>query len=232
MKRIASLVSLLLLAVWLAPASARAGTELKTPEQQYSYSFGRQLGQDIKRIPGGIDTDALLLGIKDQLQDHKPRITAEQEGLARADFQKKVQKEKERLRDLLSERNMKEGRAFLATNKKKKGVTATASGLQYEVLKKGSGPRPGKDSTVEVHYRGTLLNGTEFDSSYKRGQTVTFPLSKVIPGWVEGLQLMPAGSKYRFYIPSSLAYGKTGAPPKIEPGSTLTFEVELIKVVK
>jgi hypothetical protein len=123
------------------------------------------------------------------------------------------------------------GAAFLADNAKKPGVTVTASGLQYEVLQKGTGASPKAADTVEVHYRGTLLDGTEFDSSYKRGETIEFPLNRVIPGWTEGVQLMQEGAKYRFAIPSNLAYGERGTPGgPIPPNATLIFEVELIAV--
>lgn len=125
---------------------------------------------------------------------------------------------------------MQEGKAFLTKNKKKKGVTTTASGLQYEVIAMGDGPKPRATDTVEVHYRGTLLDGTEFDSSYRRGQTATFPLNGVIRGWTEGVQLMPVGSKFRFFIPPELAYGARGAGTAIGPNATLIFEVELLDI--
>ncbi len=222
----------LLLAGWLFSAPARAESDLKTLDQRFSYALGLQVGVDIQRMPGHVDAKAVLMGIQDQLKGRKPRLTPTEINLAKADFQKKVQKEKTRIRGVLDQKNRKAGRAFLAKNKKKKGVKVTASGLQYQVLKRGNGPRPSKTSVVEVNYRGTLLDGTEFDSSYKRGKPVSFPLSRVIPGWTEGLQLMPVGSKYRFFIPSSLAYGKRGAPPKIEPGRSLIFDVELLRIIK
>jgi FKBP-type peptidyl-prolyl cis-trans isomerase len=127
-------------------------------------------------------------------------------------------------------KSKKEGEDFLAANKSKEGVKTTASGLQYKVLKEGKGPKPKSTDTVKVHYRGTLLDGTEFDSSYKRGEPVEFPLDQVIKGWTEGLQLMPAGSKYQFWIPANLAYGEPGNRG-IPPNSTLIFEVELLEIV-
>ena len=127
-------------------------------------------------------------------------------------------------------RNIVKGKEYLAENGKRKEVKTTASGLQYEVLKEGTGASPKATSTVEVHYKGTLIDGTEFDSSYKRGQTISFPLNRVIPGWTEGLQLMKEGGKGRLVIPSNLAYGAAGAPPVIGPNETLVFEIELIKV--
>jgi FKBP-type peptidyl-prolyl cis-trans isomerase FkpA len=131
---------------------------------------------------------------------------------------------------MLSDKNLQEGQQFLAENAKKPGVTTTASGLQYEVIKAGDGAMPGPTDKVTVHYKGSLLDGTVFDSSYGRGQTATFPLNRVIPGWTEGLQLMKAGSHYRFFIPSELAYGAYGAGARIGPNATLIFEVELISI--
>jgi FKBP-type peptidyl-prolyl cis-trans isomerase FklB len=127
-------------------------------------------------------------------------------------------------------RNIVKGKEYLAENGKRKEVKTTATGLQYEVLKEGTGASPKATSTVEVHYKGTLIDGTEFDSSYKRGQTISFPLNRVIPGWTEGLQLMKEGGKGRLVIPSNLAYGAAGAPPVIGPNETLVFEIELVKV--
>lgn len=131
---------------------------------------------------------------------------------------------------LMAETPAEKGKAFLEKNKKKEGVIVTSSDLQYEVLTEGKGKSPSATDTVEVHYKGTLLDGTEFDSSYKRGQSISFPLDGVIPGWTEGLQLMKEGAKYRFYIPSKLAYGSRGAGAVIGPDETLIFDVELIKV--
>ena len=131
-----------------------------------------------------------------------------------------------------AEKNKIEGDAFLAENKNKEGVKTTESGLQYEVITAGEGSKPKATDQVSVHYVGTLIDGTEFDSSHKRGQPATFFLNRVVKGWTEGLQLMPVGSKYRFYIPSELGYGERGAGPKIGPNATLTFEVELLEIVK
>ena len=125
---------------------------------------------------------------------------------------------------------MEAGKKFLEENAKKEGIKATASGLQYEVLREGAGPKPGATSTVEVHYEGRLINGKVFDSSYQRNETISFPLNRVIPGWTEGLQLMPTGAKYRLYIPSELGYGSRGAGADIPPNAALVFDVELIPI--
>jgi FKBP-type peptidyl-prolyl cis-trans isomerase FklB len=134
------------------------------------------------------------------------------------------------LAKMAGEKNQKEGEAFLAENKKKEGVITLPSGLQYKVIKAGSGNKPKATDTVTVHYQGTLVNGTEFDSSYRRGQPVSFPVNGVIPGWTEALQLMEAGAKWQIVIPSNLAYGDRGAGPQIGPNATLIFEIELISI--
>ncbi len=141
-----------------------------------------------------------------------------------------VKKEVQKEEMSVEEQNLNEGKAFLAENKKKAGVTTTSSGLQYEVLTQGNGPKPTASDSVKVHYEGTLINGTVFDSSYKRGQSISFPLNGVIRGWTEGVQLMNVGSKFRFYIPSDLAYGVRGAGRDIGPNSTLIFDVELLGI--
>jgi FKBP-type peptidyl-prolyl cis-trans isomerase len=134
--------------------------------------------------------------------------------------------------ETMAENNKAAGEAFLAENKKKEGVVTTASGLQYKILKEGAGEKPGPTSKVNVHYRGTTIDGKEFDSSYQRGKPISFPLNGVIKGWTEGVQLMPVGAKFQFFIPSELAYGKRGSPPSIGPDATLIFEVELLAIEK
>jgi FKBP-type peptidyl-prolyl cis-trans isomerase FklB len=131
---------------------------------------------------------------------------------------------------VVGEKNVKEGETFLAANKKKEGVVTLPSGLQYKILKTGDGPKPTKDQTVKCHYRGTLIDGTEFDSSYKRGEPTEFPVGQVIKGWTEALQLMPVGSKWQLFIPSDLAYGPNGAGQMIGPNVTLIFDIELISI--
>lgn len=170
-----------------------------------------------------VSPDVLAAGIKDAIAG-KPQLNPDQIKEVMTAFEKDMeQKQKEG-----GEKNKAEGAKFLEENKKKEGVKTTASGLQYKVLKEGNGAQPKKTDTVTVNYRGTLINGTEFDSSYKRGQPATFPINGVIPGWTEALQLMKVGSKYQLFIPSNLAYGERSVSPEIGANSTLIFEVELL----
>ncbi|HEY7002558.1 MAG TPA: FKBP-type peptidyl-prolyl cis-trans isomerase [Candidatus Udaeobacter sp.] len=198
-------------------------TQLKDQKDKVSYSIGLQIGFNLSRQKVDVLPDLLVAGIKDAIAG-KPQLTPEQIKEVMSTFEKDMeQKQKE-----LGEKNKAEGAKFLEENKKKEGVKTTASGLQYKVLKDGSGPQAKKTDTVTVNYRGTLISGTEFDSSYKRGQPATFPVSGVIPGWTEALQLMKVGSKYQLFIPSNLAYGERSVSPEIGANSTLIFEVELM----
>ncbi|MBF0261845.1 MAG: FKBP-type peptidyl-prolyl cis-trans isomerase [Magnetococcales bacterium] len=228
--------ALLFVGLTAAPVGAqeKSGADasgFKSSKERYSYAVGLQIGEQVKQITNALDMSAFMSGMKDTLDGKPPRLTPEQVEKAKAEFRDIVRKEVEQKQQSAASQNAKLGSDYLATNAKKKGVTTTASGLQYEVLKEASGPKPKATDQVKVHYHGTLLDGTVFDSSVARKEPVTFPLNRVIPGWTEGVQLMPAGSKYRFVIPSKLAYGAQGAPPKIEPESTLIFEVELLEIV-
>jgi FKBP-type peptidyl-prolyl cis-trans isomerase FklB len=197
--------------------------QLKDQKDKVSYSIGLQIGFNLGRQKIDISPEMLSAGIKDALAG-KPQLNPDQIKEVMSTFEKDMeQKQKE-----AGEKNKSEGTKFLDENKKKEGVKTTASGLQYKVLKEGNGAQPKKTDTVTVNYRGTLLNGTEFDSSYKRGQPATFPVSGVIPGWTEALQLMKVGSKYQLFIPSNLAYGERSVGPDIGANSTLVFEVELM----
>jgi len=180
--------------------------------------------------PGDIDNASLVRGIKDALAGAKPALSMDDAVAALKKLQDTVQKEEEAALQQAGEANQKAGDAFLAANKSKDGVVALPSGLQYKILTQGTGAKPAATDTVVCNYRGTLLDGTEFDSSYKRGQPATFPLNQVIKGWTEGVQLMSVGSKYQFYIPAALAYGARGAGADIGPNSTLIFDVELISI--
>lgn len=223
----------LLLAGWISIPVAQAGEDPpKTLKERFSYSLGLQIGNDISQMKDKLDSVSFMRGLQDHLDGKKPLLTPDEMAKVKEEFQKTMQEEMQQEAQAIATRNRTTGEAFLAKNKERKEVTTTASGLQYEVLTPGSGPKPKATDTVKVHYQGTLLDGTEFDSSYKRKEPVSFPLDRVIPGWTEGLQLMPTGAKYRFYIPADLAYGKRGAPPKIGSDATLKFEVELLEIVK
>jgi FKBP-type peptidyl-prolyl cis-trans isomerase FklB len=198
-------------------------TQLKDQKDKVSYSVGLQIGFNLSRQKVDINPDILAAGIKDALAG-KPQLNPDQMKEVMTTFEKDMeQKQKE-----AGDKNKTEGAKFLEENKKKEGVKTTASGLQYKVVKEGNGPQPKATDTVTVNYRGTLINGTEFDSSYKRGQPATFPVNGVIKGWTEALQLMKVGSKYQLFIPSSLAYGERAVSPDLSANSTLIFEVELL----
>ncbi|MBL4760532.1 MAG: FKBP-type peptidyl-prolyl cis-trans isomerase [Mariprofundaceae bacterium] len=208
------------------PKQAALDTELS----KVSYAIGLDVANSLKGLGGDIDRVAFVEAFNAQLDGSDTRLSAEEAGKAKQDFfQKRAVKQAEE-RKAAGAANKAKGEKFLAENAKKEGVTTTASGLQYEVLTMGDGAKPVAADKVKVHYRGTLLDGTEFDSSYKRGQPASFPLSNVIAGWTEGVQLMPVGSKFKFYIPSSLAYGDRGAGAMIAPNSALVFEVELLAI--
>ena len=218
---------------WLVIPTVQAGDgALETLKERFSYALGLQIGNDIEKMKENLDAEAFMRGIKDHLGDKKPQLTPGEVIQVKEAFQKRMQEEIQKKNQVIASENRTAGEAFLANNKKRKEVVTTASGLQYEVLTPGHGSKPEATSTVKVHYRGTFLDGTEFDSSYKRKKPVSFPLDRVIAGWTEGLQRMPVGAKYRFFIPSDLAYGKRGAPPKIGGNATLTFDVELLEIVK
>jgi FKBP-type peptidyl-prolyl cis-trans isomerase FkpA len=214
----------------LGTAGGAFAQELKTDKDKVSYMVGMDVGKGLASIKDEIDMAVVIQALQASVKGDKTALTQEEALKVRQEFMTKLQAKRAAEEKVKAEKNKSEGDKFLATNKGKKGVTTTTSGLQYEVVKAGTGPKPKDSDTVEVHYTGKLLDGTTFDSSVERGQTATFPLKGVIPGWTEGLQLMPVGSKYKFYIPSNLAYGENGPPP-IGPNAMLTFDVELIKIV-
>jgi FKBP-type peptidyl-prolyl cis-trans isomerase FklB len=218
--------AILLISLISIPFSAFAADKPKTSKEQISYTLGIQLGQNFKQDNIDLDIDQFTQALKDVLQGRPSKMTEQEMQQAMLALRKQKQQEMA----ALAEKNKKAGDAFLSKNRKAKGVKETASGLQYKVLKTGTGPKPTTSNTVTVNYRGTLIDGTEFDSSYKRGQPATFPVQGVIPGWQEALQLMPKGSKWMVYIPANLAYGPRAASPLIGPNSTLIFEVELLDV--
>ena len=204
--------------------------ELKSFAEKIRYVLGQEIGSSFKESPVEIDIDIFMQGMNDSMQGRKSLLDADETNQIKQEFSRQVQQSRQTQMSALSEKNRAEGAAFLAANKNKEGVVTTASGLQYKVLKKGDGPKPQNNDKVTVHYRGTLLDGTEFDSSYKRGKPATFQVNGVIRGWTEALQLMNVGSKYQLFIPSDLAYGTRGAGRKIGPNSTLIFDVELLGI--
>lgn len=216
------------------PPAAKTGTSaakpaplpLKTPKDKASYAIGMSMAKGMKAQNVDIDPAILARGLKDGLAG-KPQMTDEEAQAALTQLQTDVKKQQDEKAKVSADTNKKEGEAFLAANKAQAGVVTLPSGLQYKILKAGTGARPTTADTVVCQYKGTLLNGKEFDSSYKRGQPATFPVGQVIKGWTEALQLMPVGSKWQLWIPSDLAYGPRAAGPDIGPNSTLVFEVEL-----
>jgi len=207
---------------------AMSKSSLATPDDRLAYTLGYQMGKGLKDQGVTVSSSQMMAGIKDGNSGAKAQLTDTemQEVMSSAQADVMAKRQKKDSADALT--NRKAGEEFQAANKTKPGVKITASGLQYKVLKEGSGPHPTKSSVVTVHYRGTTITGDEFDSSYKRNEPATFPLNGVIPGWAEAVQLMTTGSKYEFVIPSELAYGEHGSPPAIGPNQTLVFEVELL----
>jgi FKBP-type peptidyl-prolyl cis-trans isomerase len=203
---------------------------LATDKEKASYALGLNIGRGLSKQPVDLDSAAVARGLKDGLSGTKPLLTEPEIAADLAQLQDQVKKASEAKMQELAAENQKAGAAFLAENKSKEGVVALPSGLQYKVLTAGTGPKPTAADTVVCQYRGTLLDGTEFDSSYKRGQPATFAVGRVIKGWTEALQLMPVGSKWQIFIPAELAYGERGAGNVIPPNATLVFEVELVSI--
>ena len=214
-----------------APAvEARGG--MKTEREQVSYVIGMQIGDSLKAAKDEVDLDTLFKAVRSTIDGKEPLIGQEEAMQVMQDFSMRMQAKQMAEMQEKAKRNAEEGDKFLAGNVKNEGVQATASGLQYQVLTPGEGARPSAGDTVRVHYRGTLLDGEVFDDSYARGEPVEFALAQVVPGWQEGLQLMPVGSKYKLWIPGKLGYGEQGTPGgPIGPNATLVFEVELLDIV-
>jgi FKBP-type peptidyl-prolyl cis-trans isomerase FklB len=199
--------------------------QLKDQKDKVSYSIGLNIGFNLSRQKVEVNPDVLAAGIRDAIAG-KPQLTTDQVKDVMAQFEKDMEQKQKQA----GEKNKTDGAKFLEDNKKKPGIKTTGSGLQYKVEKEGTGTPPKATDTVKVNYRGTLIDGTEFDSSYKRGQPVTFPVNGVIKGWTEALQLMKPGSKYQLFIPSTLAYGERSVSPELGPNATLIFDVELLEV--
>lgn len=215
---------------------AEAEQVLNSENAKLNYTVGHSFGQDVRQKIQPIlslfefDLEMFLRGFRDAFEDES-LLTEEQMHEVRTELDQEFRRKQQQLMSELAEKNKREGEAFLAANKKEQGVKTSNSGLQYKVLKAGKGRRPTIASRVRVHYRGTFVDGTEFDSSYKRGEPVEFAVSDVIKGWSEALQMMPAGSRWKLFIPAKLAYGEQGRPP-IGPNTTLVFEVELLEVLE
>lgn len=211
-------------------AAEPAPAALDTPEQRLSYGLAFSIGQRMSAEGLPLDAAAFSAGIADALAGAEPRLTPEQMQAEMQSYQEQAMAEQQAAQQALGAANLAASTAYLEQNAAKEGVTVTESGLQYEILEAGEGALPGPDDTVEVHYRGTLIDGTEFDSSYGRGEPVTFGVGQVIAGWTEALQLMPVGSKWQLTIPPELAYGAGGAGQVIGPNAALVFEVELLSI--
>lgn len=207
------------------PALVAAQT-LNTDKEKFSYTVGFQIGQSLKEDGLDIDVNALSQAIRDVMTGTAPRLSMEQMQAAVQAFQAQQMEE----REATARDNLRAGQAFLADNRSKSGVVETKSGLQYQVVEEGAGKQPGDTDTVVVNYRGALIDGTEFDSSYRRGEPATFPVNAVIPGWREVLPLMKVGAKWKVVIPPDLAYGERGAGPNIGPNETLVFDIELLGI--
>lgn len=226
--RLAASVAVLTLVLAGCDSSSSVSSDLKTPAQKASYGIGLSMGKNLSEEGmDDLDPQAVALGIEDALAKKDQRLSDDELMEAFSFLQERAQ---ERM-SALNDKTAKEGVAFLADNAKRDGVKATDSGLQYEVLSSAEGSKPKVSDVVKVHYTGTLIDGTVFDSSVERGEPVEFPVGGVIPGWVEGLQLMNVGEKFKFYIPSDLAYGAQSPTPEIPANSTLVFEVELLDIV-
>jgi FKBP-type peptidyl-prolyl cis-trans isomerase len=204
--------------------------ELKDQKDKVSYSLGLNLGTSWKQRGIEVDVDLVALGVKDALAGTNTLLAPKEVQEVLMAFQKELMAKQEERFKALGEKNKREGEAFLAENKKKEGVKTLPSGLQYKIITEGSGPIPKATDTVKTQYRGTLIDNTEFDSSYKRGQPATFAVGGVIKGWTEALQLMKVGSKWQLFVPANLAYGERGAGRDIGPNATLIFEIELLAI--
>jgi FKBP-type peptidyl-prolyl cis-trans isomerases 1 len=220
----------LVLSIFSSMVIAQKKGTPKTKKEKISYSIGVNIGKNMKTQGIDLDQGLLTQGIKDGLNSSKTAMSDKDMEATMTAFQQEMMGKMQAKQKVNGEKNAKEGEAFLAANKKKEGVVTLPSGLQYKILKSGDGPKPTKEQTVKCHYRGTLIDGTEFDSSYKRGEPTEFPVGQVVKGWTEALQLMPVGSKWQLFIPSDLAYGPNGAGQMIGPNATLIFDIELISI--
>lgn len=226
------LTALITLGLLACQSNTQDNVKMKNQTDSVSYAIGLDIGKNLKNQNIEVTPEVLAQGIKDIMDSNKTLLTETQAQEVLMAFQKQLMAKHEEMMKGQGDKNKLAGEEFLAANKAKEGVVTLPSGLQYKVIKMGTGKKPKATDNVTVHYRGTLIDGTEFDSSIGRGEPATFQLDQVIKGWTEGVQLMPVGSKFEFYIPSDLGYGERGAGQIIQPNSTLIFEVELISINK
>ncbi|VAW92138.1 FKBP-type peptidyl-prolyl cis-trans isomerase FklB [hydrothermal vent metagenome] len=218
-------------ALVIATTGQALAADVKSTKQKTSYAIGVNMSNNLKSLSSELDVEALIDGLSTGLKGSKLKLTDEEMKTTLMAFQKKITEKRSAEKNKAKSVNVEAGKKFLADNKKKKGIITTKSGLQYKVIKSAqSGKSPKATETVTTHYRGTLIDGTEFDSSYARKKPTSFPVNGVIKGWTEALQLMKPGDKWKLFIPADLAYGDRGAGPKIGPGATLIFDIELIKI--
>ncbi len=228
--RWAGVVALGLLATQALAAQETPAPAVTTQQDKLSYAVGVQVARNLKQQGLELNADVFIRGLREALAGGTLRLTEEEMQTVLTAFQDELERKQADARKAAAEKNAKDGAAFLAANKAKPGVVTLPSGLQYKVLKTGEGRKPVASERVECHYRGALLNGTEFDSSSRRGEPAVFGVSAVMPGWTEALQLMPVGSKWQLFVPADLAYGARGFPPQIGPNATLVFEIELLAI--
>lgn len=229
MRAFPTLLPALLLAVACGQGTSGGPVSLESDDAKVNYSIGYQIGDDFKNQGVPIQEDALVAGIRDGIAGGEAKVSEEERRATLTALRGRMQAAAQATQAAAAEKNLAAAKAFLAENGAKEGVTILPSGLQYKVLTEGKGPKPAATDTVTVHYRGRLIDGTEFDSSYSRNEPATFPLNRVIKGWTEGLQLMGEGAKWELYVPPDLGYGERGAGSKIPPQSALVFEVELLE---
>jgi len=214
------------------PSASTRVTKLETEQQRVSYMVGLDVARNLEPIKDELDLAIVDQAIRDALANKQPLLDKAAVDATRATFTAHLREKREAEQKALATKNQREGEVFLATNAKQPNVQTTASGLQYQVLNTGTGPKPGADATVRVNYIGKLLDGREFENTYAIDHPAEFPLAQVMPGWREGLTLMPVGSKYRLWIPATLAYAERGVPGTIGPNATLVFDVELLAIAE
>lgn len=224
-------ILIVLLVLFFVVGTAYAEDLFKTKQEKIGYAIGMNIGTNMLQQKLDVDADQLAAGLQAVLKGEKTVLTQEEMGQILTAYQQEMQMKQMAEMAAEAAKNEKLAQEYLENNSKQDGVVTLESGLQYKIIKAGTGASPKAESKVQVHYRGTLLDGTEFDSSYKRGEPASFPVNGVIPGWTEALQLMKEGAKWQLVIPASLAYAERGAPPMIPPNATLIFDVELLKIL-